>query len=201
MERKKKARRARRRKKLLRSVILLAIVLVIAVVGGGILWQEYQERTAMKYPMEYTDLIRQYAGENDLEPAYVAAVILAESSYRTDAVSSVNAQGLMQILPSTAEWIAGKLDETYQEDSLFDPDTNIRYGCWYLGFLMNRYDHNMTCASAAYHQGQGTVDKWLADPNLSSDGKTLDKIDSAATETYVNRILKYYEKYEELYAA
>ena len=59
----------------------------------------------------------------------MAAVILAESSYNPQAVSSVNAQGLMQIMPETGEWIAGKFDETYVEGCLFDPETNIRYGC------------------------------------------------------------------------
>ena len=66
---------------------------------------------------------------------------------------------------------------------------------------MDRYGGDMRCASAAYHQGQGTVDAWLRDPALSSDGRTLDRIDSSATEKYVDRILKYYEQYEKIYAA
>ena len=66
---------------------------------------------------------------------------------------------------------------------------------------MRRYDGSMRCASAAYHAGQGTVDKWLADPAYSADGKTLDRIASDATGTYVERVLKYYEKYEEIYAS
>ena len=70
------------------------------------------------YIVEYMDEIRAAAAENGLEPAYVAAVVMAESSYRPDAVSSANAQGLMQLLPSTAEWIAGKFDETYTEGAL-----------------------------------------------------------------------------------
>ena len=127
-------------------------------------------------------------------------MILAESSYRPEAVSSVNAQGLMQILPSTGEWLAGKYDEAYVEGCLFDPETNIRYGCWYLGFLMDRYGGDMRCSSAAYHSGQGTVDKWLKDPAYSSDGRTLNVIPGANADTYVKRILEYYEKYEELYA-
>ena len=149
--------------------------------------------------VEYEDLIRTYAAENNIPPAYVASVILAESSYRPEVVSYADARGLMQILPSTAKWIAGKFDEEYVEGCLFDPETNIKYGCWYLGFLMNRYDGDMECSSSAYHAGQGTVDKWLKDPAISADGKTLDNIPSEATGTYVSRILKYYEKYEEIY--
>lgn len=195
----KKQRRGRAASRFLG--VVMAAMLVLAVFGLGVylLWENRPNLTVTTYPVEYEDLIRKYSADNGLEPAYVAAVVLAESSYRPDAVSSVNAQGLMQILPSTGEWLAGKYDETYAEGCLFDPETNIRYGCWYLGFLMRRYDGNMQCASAAYHQGQGTVDKWLENPEYSADGKTLKHIPSEATQTYVDRILRYNEKYEEIY--
>ena len=199
----KRRRRARRARSLRRALNIAAIaILALGVLGLTLVIAFDREPRSFiqAYPMEYTDLIRRYAGDNGLEPAYVASVILAESSYDPQAVSSVNAQGLMQILPDTGEWIAGKFDETYVEGCLFDPDTNLRYGCWYLGFLMDRYGGDMTCASSAYHQGQGTVDKWLRDPTISEDGLTLTSIPSDATKTYVQRILKYYEKYEKRYA-
>ncbi len=201
MSMKRSARRAARRSRL-PAVVTLA-VLALALVGFGLwmLFARAPEVTVQTYPLEYQDLIRACAAENDLDPAYPAAVIMAESSYRPEAVSSANAQGLMQLLPDTASWIAGKFGETYVEGMLFDPETNIRYGCWYLGFLMKRYHGDMTCASSAYHQGQGTVDKWLQDPSLSADGATLTSIPSEATDTYVKRVLKYYERYVELYAA
>ena len=82
---------------------------------------------------------------------------------------------------------------------LFEPDTNIKYGCWYLGYLIHRFNGNLTCAIAAYHAGQGTVDGWLANPEYSPNGTTLQTIPSSATDTYVKRVLKYYEKYKELY--
>ena len=200
-QRKRRARRMRAVLKLIQVLTIGVLVLGIGGLGVWMLLERRPEMTITTYPVEYEELIRQYAAENEIPPAYVAAVILAESSYRPEAVSQVNAQGLMQILPSTAEWIAGKFDESYMEGCLFDPETNIKYGCWYLGFLMRRYDGSMRCSSAAYHAGQGTVDKWLADPAYSSDGKTLDKIASDATGTYVERVLKYYEKYEEIYAS
>ena len=205
MERNKRTKRRRRKVRKRRNglKILIILLLMLAMIGVGMLLLQEKEppKTVQVYPMEFTDLICRYAAQEGLEPAYVASVILAESSYRPDAVSSVNAQGLMQLMPDTAEWIAGKFDESYVEGSLFNPETNIKYGCWYLGFLMQRYNGDMTCASSAYHQGQGTVDKWLQDPELSADGATLAKIPSQATDTYVKRILKYYERYVELYAA
>ena len=194
-------RRARQQRLRRISLMTTAAVLVLALLGL-VVWLVFARAPGLimrRYPMDYEATVRQYATEYTLEPAYVAGVILAESDFDAQAVSSANAQGLMQLLPATAEWIAGKLDETYVEGCLFDPETNIRYGCWYLGFLMRRYGGDKRCASSAYHQGQGTVDKWLQNPEYATDGQ-LTVIPSNATNTYVQRVLKYYEKYQKLYA-
>jgi len=196
----RRRRRARRRRRVVAAVVLGMLALALIGMGLWLLFARRPETTVQIYPMEYEALIRSNAAENGLDPALPAAVILAESSYMPEAVSGVNAQGLMQLLPSTAEWVAGKFDEVYREGSLFEPETNIQYGCWYLGYLIRRFNGNLTCAVAAYHAGQGTVDGWLADPVISPDGATLQTIPSEATDTYVKRVLKYYEKYKELYA-
>ena len=175
--------------------MLVITILVVRQVGMRV-----QRDLALRYPMSYEALIRSNAGAFGLEPAYVAGVVLAESSFDPEAVSSADARGLMQLLPSTAGWIAEKLGEEFSEERLFDPETNLRYGCWYLQFLMNRYSDIKKNASAAYHAGQGTVDKWLGNPEYSADGITLDVIPYASTDAYVQRVLDNYEKYSELYA-
>lgn len=194
------SRRQKRRQKLFKGLIIAILVLGLGALGLWLLFDERPQTTVETYPVAYEDLIRRYAGENDIPAAYVASVIMAESSYRPEIVSHADARGLMQLLPSTGEWIAKKYDESFTVEALFDPETNIRYGCWYLGFLMKRYDGDMRCASSAYHAGQGTVDQWLTNAAYSADGKHLDVIPSEATETYVNRILKYYEQYESIYS-
>ena len=202
MSMKRSARRRAPVNRRLTAVVTLGVLaLALAAFGLWMLFAHAPHITVETYPVEYEDFIRAYAVENGLDPAYPAAVIMAESSYRPDVVSSANAQGLMQLLPETGEWVAGKLGEFYEEGCLFDPETNIRYGCWFLGWLMQRYNGDMACASSAYHQGHGTVDKWLANPEYSADGATLSVIPSDATDTYVKRVLKYYERYTELYAA
>ena len=199
-KRRRRAQRVRRRTRIYKAIGVAVLVLALVGLGTAVLMDRLAERTGMVYPMEYTELIRSRAAAEGLEPAYVAAVILAESSYNPQAVSSVNAQGLMQIMPETGEWIAGKFDESYVEGCLFDPETNIRYGCWYLGYLQRRYDGDKTCSTAAYHSGQGTVDGWLKDPEFSTDGRTLNIIGGPRANTYVGRVLEYYEKYTQLYA-
>ena len=195
-------RRAARRRRQRRIALAVTLGVLLLAIAGMVLWMvtdRAPRAILQRYPMEYVEEIKMYAGQNGLEPAYVAGVILAESDYDTHAVSSANAQGLMQLLPSTAEWIAGKFNETYTEGDLFDPDVNLRYGCWYLGYLMDRYSGDKRLSSAAYHAGHGTVDKWLQDPSLSPDGASLTAIPYSSTDTYVQRVLRFYEKYAELY--
>ena len=181
------------------SIIIAALCAMAAMCVIALAIYRMEFTKAARYPVMYTGEIKAAAAENSIPAPYVAAVIMAESSYDPEAVSSVGARGLMQIMPETGEWIAGKFGEECTPEALFDPNTSIRYGAWYLGFLMERYSGDMRCATAAYHAGQGTVDSWLADPAYSSDGVTLDKIGYESTDTYVNRVMKYYDYYTEAY--
>lgn len=191
-------RRAKRRR---RSVLptLLALVVLLALLLG-VIWIARRPQPQVRqesYPIRYAQEVQAAAEEFSLEPAYLYAIILAESSFRPEAVSSVGALGLMQIMPETGKWLAGKFDmkDTFTVEMLTDPAINVRFGSWYLNFLLNRYDGDMRCATAAYHAGQGTVDKWLKDPAYSEDGKTLAVIAYNTTDNYVNKVMKYYEKY------
>ena len=192
------ARRRRQRRRTLLTIFASALVVLIALGAWALFGRDGVDLS--RYPMTYAPEIRAAAAEFSLDPAYVASVVLAESSFDAEAVSSVGAIGLMQIMPATGEWIAGKLeDEPFDVQRLYQPEVNLRYGCWYLRFLLDRYDGDMYTASTAYHQGQGRVDQWLEDPQYSQDGRTLTAISSAVTDTYVNRIMESYAHYQELY--
>ena len=192
------ARRRRQRRRTLLTIFASALIVLIALGAWALFGRDRADLS--RYPMTYAPEIRAAAAEFSLDPAYVASVVLAESSFDAEAVSSAGAIGLMQIMPATGEWIAGKLeDEPFDVQRLYQPEVNLRYGCWYLRFLLDRYDEDMYTASTAYHQGQGRVDQWLEDPQYSQDGRTLTAISSAVTDTYVNRIMESYANYQELY--
>ena len=192
------ARRRRQRRRTLLAIFASALIVLIALGAWALFGRDRADLS--RYPMTYEPEIRAAAAEFSLDPAYVASVVLAESSFDAEAVSSAGAIGLMQIMPATGEWIAGKLeDEPFDVQRLYQPEVNLRYGCWYLRFLLDRYDEDMYTASTAYHQGQGRVDQWLEDPQYSQDGRTLTAISSAVTDTYVNRIMESYANYQELY--
>lgn len=153
------------------------------------------------HPVYYQDLIERYAHENNLQPAFVEAIILNESSYRPDAESNVGARGLMQVMEDTAGWIAGKLgDKQYHFDAMYDPETNIRYGTWYLGYLSRLFRGDPVLMAAAYHAGQTTVNRWLADPRYSTDGVTMapDDLPDGPTKTYARRVTRDYAIYQAL---
>ena len=196
----------------LRMVIalLLAVLLftlTFAVTRDYMARQEERRRLEAEaaeraqHPLRYADHIVYYANLFDLDPALVSAIILSESSFDPQATSRLDARGLMQLMADTAEWIAHKLDEddTYSFDNLFDPDTNIRYGCWYLGYLSRRFDGDATKIVCAYHAGQGNVDAWLSKPEYSRDGVTLDVIPMENTAAYANRVLKARDVYQKYY--
>lgn len=152
------------------------------------------------YQQQYGEQVQKYAKEFGVEEPLVYAVIRTESGFRPDVESSAGAVGLMQLMPSTFEWLQESLDGevTQSASALKDPDTNIRYGTYLLSVLLEKYGDRQT-AIAAYNAGTTTVDGWLQDPNISPDGKTLSQIPYEETAHYVDRVDKSYELYKKLY--
>lgn len=154
----------------------------------------------MLYPLYYKEDIAKYAEEYKLPAPLVAAVIKTESNFNVFAESGKGAKGLMQITPTTGSWIANKLDvENYNENMLFDPETNIRFGCWYIRYLFDYYNNNQTLGLAAYNGGSGNVNRWLDNQELSRDGRNLDAIPFKETRNFVKRVNKNFNIYKKLY--
>lgn len=177
---------------------LIIVLLALIVACAALLYDCVQRRI---YPLRYEALILEYAGEYGLDPYLVCAVIWVESKFDEAATSHKGARGLMQIIPSTGQWAAQKLGiEGYSEDSLYDPEINIRIGCWYLDNLRDHFNGNMDLALAAYNGGSGNVEKWLRDSRYSKDGRKLDNIPFKETRDFVARVWSAYDKYKRLYS-
>ncbi|MBR5437848.1 MAG: lytic transglycosylase domain-containing protein, partial [Clostridia bacterium] len=136
------------------------------------------------YPIDYGNFVEKYTEENKLSPWFVYSVIECESGYDKHAVSYADARGLMQLTPETFKWLQSKRGEKLSEDMLFDPETNIKYGCYFYGILFDIYGDE-ALALAAYHAGMGNVSKWLKDERYSHDGKSLYDIPFRSTKKYV----------------
>lgn len=188
--------------------IILFFTCAVAVTRNYLQAQEERRRLEAEaaeraqHPLEYAGLITEYALLQGLDPALVSAIILCESSFNPQAESRLGARGLMQLMEDTAGWVAHKLDEdddAYTFDLLYDPETNIRFGTWYLGYLSRRFDGDATKIVCAYHAGQGNVDAWLSNPEYSKDGVTLDVIPTQDTATYASRVLRARDVYRKYY--
>ena len=141
------------------------------------------------YQQKYTDQVERYSAEFGVEESLVYAVIRTESGFRPEVESAAGAVGLMQLMPSTFDWLQTSLDGEviYTADRLSDPDINIRYGTYFISYLIQRYG-DLDTACAAYNAGVASVDSWLSDPNYSPDGVTLSEIPYKETERYVEKV-------------
>ncbi len=157
-------------------------------------------KTVLKtfYPMKYTEFVEKYSAEYGVEPELVYAVIKTESSFNPDAVSDADAVGLTQITPETFEWLKMKLGEEDENLSLYDPETSIKYGAFFLGYLTDEFK-DTDIALAAYHAGRGRVNGWLEDKEFSPDGKSLVEIPIPETAHYVKKVNKALNIYYNLY--
>ena len=177
---------------------LLALVLLAAMALGCRAAVRRYYRTV--YPVKYAELLRTAANDNGLDPRLLCAFIKTESDFVPTAVSVNDACGLMQLLPSTLDWLQTLTpgDDRYTRDDLFDPAVNVRYGAYFLAQLQSRFGDIATVA-AAYHAGLNGVQRWLQNPAYSADGVRLDHIPYADTAQYVLRIVRNYEIYCQLY--
>jgi soluble lytic murein transglycosylase len=185
------------------TVIVLGVIVFLSACGFGgyLIYEEAQYQKALRnYPVAYTDLIKQFADQYELDPYLVQSIMRCESSNNPTAKSDVGAVGLMQIMPETGEWIGHKIDPelAYSLDMLEDPATSIEYGCWYLHFLSERFDGSIIEIVSAYNAGHGTVEGWLEDARFSQDGK-LTVIPYEDTARYYEKVVAAYENYTTLY--
>jgi soluble lytic murein transglycosylase len=144
---------------------VLAALAVVGAVAAGFLYVQAARPgwwVRLWYPLSYAPIVPGHARNYDLDPALLAAVIYQESKFRADSRSSSGAIGLMQLLPDTAKGIALHTGGSrFRVDDLYDPEINVRYGCWYLRHLLVKYGDEET-ALAAYNAGQANVDRWRA---------------------------------------
>jgi soluble lytic murein transglycosylase len=199
-----RSRRAPRRRQMLRR--RLAFLSAVAVTGLAIAlaiapWAD-QAVQQVTLPLRHDDIIRQQAGDKNLDPALIAGVIFAESHFR-DQTSRAGAKGLMQLMPDTADYIAHKSGGTaFVQGDLATPQVNIAYGSWYLRYLLDKYDGREVLALAAYNAGQGNVDAWLADVGARGEQfRAADHIPFPETRDYVEKVLAAREDYRREYAS
>lgn len=126
---------------------------------------------------QFDKIIDEASSKFGLPRELIKAVIKAESNFNPIAISPKNAMGLMQLIPSTAREMG--------VNDVFDPYQNIMGGTKYLKMLLDKYNGNLFLALSAYNAGPDRVDKSGGIPNIEE------------TQTYVDRVLKFYKEYSQ----
>jgi soluble lytic murein transglycosylase len=150
-------------------------------------------------PLTHASIIRQQAAAKHVDAALIAAVIYAESKFEPRP-SSAGAQGLMQILPETAYYLAHLSGGSrFTASDLATPSVNVAYGTYYLRYLLDHYKGNELLAVAAYNGGLANVDGWAARANAAGGGLTVAAIPFPETRAYVQRVLDAQRAYRATY--
>ena len=183
--------------KALKNISAIILIITLSVLVGFFAQFVKTSYDRAQHPLKYSDIVSQYAEEYRVPEIIVYSVIKCESSFDSAAVSSSGAIGLMQIKPSTFEYLCEKKGTSYESGMLYDPKTNIEYGVYYLSMLRQRFGiwENVF---AAYNGGPSRVDQWIKEGRVNDSGRLVD-IPLSETATYVERVTKAMAKYASLY--
>ena len=181
---------------------ITALIVLVALIVGAVLIVPLVRRAINHFtlPLAYASIIRQQAAAKHLDPALIAAVIYAETRFRPR-TSPAGAEGLMQMEPETAQFLAHRSGATtFTVSDLGTPQVNIAYGSYYLRYLLNEYNGNKVLALAAYNGGETNVNRWLAQKRAQHQRFRISNIPIAQTQAYVKEVLNKQRAYRSKYA-
>ncbi|WP_027009710.1 lytic transglycosylase domain-containing protein [Conchiformibius kuhniae] len=140
----------------------------------------------LRYITPFRDQVTHYAAQAGVDPAWVYGLIRQESRFMIGAQSSVGAQGLMQVMPATAQMIARKIGMSDSE--LYTIDGNIRMGTWYMADARRSLQNNEVLATAGYNAGPGRARRWQA-PHSLEGAVYAETIPFTETRDYVKKVM------------
>lgn len=181
---------------------LILLIAVVFLITSNTFWR-------WMYPISYQPVIQAAAAHSQVDPLLIASVIRTESKFRTEDISHAGAIGLMQLMPSSAQWIAQQMQaedsaSLTQNDAtgkinLAQPEVNIRLGSWYIRYLEKRFNNNQVAAIAAYNAGPKRVSEWLANGTWDGSLNTINDIPVGETRHFVDRVFYNYSLYQRIY--
>jgi soluble lytic murein transglycosylase len=153
----------------------------------------------VRFPLVYLDHLKQKAQTQNVDLGWVYGVIRQESIFKREARSKAGAMGLMQLMPSTASYLARKMGlDINSRSEVFDVDTNTSLGTAYLREMLDTFDGNYMLATAAYNAGPGRAKRWAAERECLPADLWVELIPFTETRTYVKRVLFYTAVFESL---
>lgn len=185
-------------KKAISRSIAIILILCISIASGFIISSLIDKINRKTHPLTYSEYVEKYSEMYGVPAPVIYATIKTESGFTSNAVSSVGAVGLMQLMPDTFLWLCEKQGEELDVGMLYDPETNIRYGTYYLSYLYREFGLWET-VYAAYNCGPGRVKEWQKNEEYADENGVLIKIPFSETAGYVKKVSKAVGIYENLY--
>ena len=149
----------------------------------------FEHDFALRYLAPYRDQLKAAARQVDLDEAWVNGLIRQESRFIAQAKSRVGAGGLMQLMPATAKWVAGKIGlKDWHWSQVNDVETNLSLGTYYLKHVLDTLDGSPVLASAAYNAGPGRARAWRADQTMEA-AVYAESIPFNETRDYVKKVM------------
>ncbi len=150
---------------------------------------------SLRYLAPYRSELQEHIREHGLDEAWVYGLMRQESRFATGAKSETGASGLMQIMPSTARWVATKLGlKSYRKELIHQLDTNLRIGTYYMKSVLAKSENNPVLASAAYNAGPIRALQWRGDKPLEG-AIYAETIPYEETRDYVEKVMSNTEYY------
>lgn len=154
----------------------------------------------LAWPQAYPAVVAENAERFSVEDALIWSIMRQESAFSRVALSRSNAMGLMQVIPSTWNWLAELKRESPGDP--YDPSDNVRYGAFYLRWLLDYFDGDMELVIASYNRGQGYIGRLFAGDVVRGDKDELYRhIDALETREYLQRVMVNLETYRLLYGS
>ena len=179
--------------------------LISAVIANNWCWYDraiftlsrvgYLDDVKLRFPLAYNSEVINLAKSQNIDPAWAFAIARRESSFMADANSGAGARGLMQLLPSTVNFITKK---KVKSRKLFEPAFNIQHGTQYMRYLMDRMGNNSVLATASYNAGWSRVKNWVPKDDAVPLDIWVETIPFKETRNYVKAVLAYQQIYSRL---
>lgn len=185
------------KKSIITSIVILVLLGVSVLIGFSIdgICDAIDRKT---HPLNYSEYVEKYSELYGVPTEIVYAIIKNESDFVSNAVSHAGAVGLMQMMPDTFIWLGERQGEALSERLLYDPETNIKYGTYYLSYLYEQFGMWET-VYAAYNCGPTRVKEWQTDTEYADANGVLTNIPIKETSQYVKKVEKTASIYKKIY--
>lgn len=174
----------------IKTLFLITFLVIIVIIIRKIIFNN-------TYKIEYKEYVTESANSYGVEEALIYSIIKNESGFNEKATSVSNAQGLMQIMYSTAQEVSKKNNIELDEEKILNPEINIKIGTIYISNLISKYK-SLELALAAYNAGSGNVDKWITQGIINDDASNIENIPYKETNLYVRKVIRDYKIYEKI---